>query len=77
MMPPFVYASIIKKQLASFEALRRLKFRADDIYVAFYNGGEVFTELRSPGEPHFRMNFPDESRVNVAEYAAEWEKACT
>ncbi|OHD23154.1 MAG: hypothetical protein A2Y38_19940 [Spirochaetes bacterium GWB1_59_5] len=77
MMPSFKYASIIKKQLATFEALRRLKFSSDDIYVAFYNNGEVFTELRPPGEPHFRMNFTGEPRVKIEDYAREWQEACT
>lgn len=76
MMPPFIYASIIRKQLASFEALRRMKFSADDIYVAFYNRGEVFTELRSPGQPHFKMSFPGEPRVKIELYASEWQEAC-
>ena len=37
-------------QLAYWNALRRMGFDADDIYAAFYNGGELFTTLKVGGK---------------------------
>ena len=45
MTAPASLEEYAEKQLSTFEALRRLGFPADDIYVSFYNDGELFTEL--------------------------------
>lgn len=66
---------LARRQLAMHEALRRLGFSADDIYVRFTNGVgtgdaavyDVFTELKV-GELVFKANFRGERKVTKAAY---------
>jgi selenocysteine lyase/cysteine desulfurase len=67
--------TLVRKQLALFTALRSLGFTNEQIFVAFYNGGEVFTELRADDRV-FRANFPGSPKVVTAEYVKAWEAAC-
>ena len=67
---------IYELQLAVFEALRRLGFQPDDIFVA-YNYGEPVTVLRTQGK-QFVMNYPHAGEVpaNTEEYNRGWHEAC-
>lgn len=73
---------LVRRQLAMFEALRRLGFSAADIFVA-YNGGDVRTVLRTRGK-QFSVQYvgpqgvaPSEVPVTEAEYIAEWQAGAT
>lgn len=63
---------LARVQLAVFEALRRLGFKADDIFVAFYNGGELFTELHQ-GEQRFRITISRGTVIDSKAYKTLWE----
>lgn len=75
---------LARRQLAMHEALRRLGFSADDIYVRFVNGVsdgtterfEIFTELRV-GERVFKSNFRDMKKVTRAAYEEVWKREGT
>jgi hypothetical protein len=67
--------TLVRKQLALFTALRSLGFTNEQIFVAFYNGGEVFTELRADDRV-FRVGFPGSPKVVATEYVKAWEAAC-
>lgn len=72
---------LARRQLAMHEALRRLGFSADDIYVRFANGVgsgddtryDVFTELKA-GVLSFKSNFRGEKKVTKAAYEEVWER---
>ena len=72
---------LARRQLATHEALRRLGFGADDIYLRFTNpvgGGiakvyDVFTELRV-GELTFRASFPGEKKVSKEAYETVYQR---
>lgn len=72
---------LARRQLAMHEALRRLGFSADDIYVRFANGigtgdaavYDVFTELKV-GERVFKANFRGERKVTKAAYEEVWKR---
>lgn len=72
---------LARRQLAMHEALRRLGFSADDIYVRFTNGVgtgdaavyDVFTELKV-GALTFKANFRGERKVTKAAYEEVYKR---
>lgn len=60
-----------ERQLAIFEALRRLGIPSDDIYVAFYNGGELFTEVRQ-GDLRFYISISQGQKLDGRAYEVLW-----
>lgn len=72
---------LARRQLAMHEALRRLGFSADDIYVRFANGVgdgtierfDVYTELQV-GERSFKTNFRGEKKVTKAAYEEVYKR---
>lgn len=69
---------LARRQLAMYEALRRLGFQPDQIFVTFYNGdpvtgADVFTELRVDGKV-FKSNFRGEKKVTREAYLATWTR---
>ena len=72
---------LARRQLAMHEALRRLGFKADDIYSAFYNDeiqqgrkvSDVFTELRVDGKI-FKTSFVGEKKVERTAYAEVYKR---
>lgn len=74
-------AKLARRQLAMHEALRRLGFKPDDIYVRFTNGVgtgdaavyDVFTELKV-GELVFKANFRGERKVTKAAYEEVYKR---
>lgn len=75
---------LARRQLAMHEALRRLGFKPEDIYVRFGNGVgdgtverfEVFTELKV-GALSFKSNFRGEKKVTKAAYEEVWKREGT
>lgn len=63
----------IERQLAYWEALRRLGFPADEIYVAFH-GDRLFTELHTAGGV-FRIEVAYGVKDRKG-YEAAWRAAC-
>jgi len=63
------------KQVATHEALRRLGFPADDIYVmASPDSGVVRTLLRTQGR-EWSCTYPGAPLVDAARYEAVWARA--
>jgi len=60
-----------RQQLAVFEAFRKLGFPSDDIYVAFYNGGELFTTLKQGGK-EFNVTISKGEKVDAEAYQKVW-----
>lgn len=71
-----VLLGYVHEQLALWEALRKLGFSADDIYAAFYNGGELFTTLRVQGK-EWNVSISAGRKVSDAEeYIRLYTKKC-
>lgn len=65
--------NLLKKQLATFEALRRLGFDSCDIFVS-YNHGNVLTVLMTQSK-RFNIEFPDsEVPTSEDEYVLQYKK---
>jgi hypothetical protein len=72
---------LARRQLAMHEALRRLGFSADDIYVRFANSVgdgtterfDVFTELKV-GALVFKSNYRGEKKVTKAAYEEVYKR---
>lgn len=61
------------RQLGFFEALRRLGIPSDDIFVAFYNGGELFTTVKQPGRT-FNASISEGVKVDHVAYLKVWKE---
>lgn len=78
--------ALAHKQLAIWEALRRLGFEADDIFVGVVDNdgriaqrGEVKTVLRPADQPgtQFVVNFPGSPKVDKDAYERVWKVEAT
>lgn len=63
------------EQLAIWEALRRFGFPADDIYAAFYNGGELFTTLRASSK-EWNVSISQTKKVDSELYLPVYTAEC-
>lgn len=63
--------SYAHRQLAFFEALRRLGFTADEIFVAFYNNGELFTLVRQD-KIEFNISISLGEKIDAEAYREIW-----
>ncbi len=69
-----ILKKLAHRQLAYFEALRKLGYSSDDIYV-YFQGGELFTQLHQ-GEKRFNITVSRGVTVNPDEYQVFWKKQC-
>lgn len=62
-------------QLSYWNALRRMGFDADDIYAAFYNGGELFTTLKVGGK-EWSASISEGIKISADLYVPVYTAAC-
>jgi hypothetical protein len=63
------------EQLSFWAALRKLGFAADDIFAAFYNGGELFTTLRTQGK-EWHVSVSRGTKVHEDDYIPIYTAEC-
>ena len=68
--------ALARRQIAHFEALRKLGFPSDEIFVAFYNGGELFTTLRERGK-EFNITISKGEKIDAQAYQPVYEEVAT